>query len=96
MGNFKRWLLCAFLFLICFIILRLLSGITIIEGHGSRGHSGGGHFGHGKKGGNSYYGGRRLGYGGVTLGVTPLYIYDNYYYYQYPYWYSYIPFYGYF
>jgi hypothetical protein len=32
--NIKRWLLCAFLFLICFLFLRWLNNKSIIEGNG--------------------------------------------------------------
>ena len=36
--NIKRWLICAFLFFICFLILRWLSNTNhIIEGYGYRG-----------------------------------------------------------
>ena len=50
--NIKRWLLCAFLMIICFFFLRWLnSTTTIVEGHGGGGHGGGGHGGGGHGGG---------------------------------------------
>jgi len=84
--NIKRWLLCAFLMIICFFFLRWLNSTsTIVEGHGGGGggHGGGGHGG----GRGGYYGGRggyygggrgyyRGGHGGSGYyygGVTPLY-----------------------
>ena len=41
--NIKRWLLCAFLFLICFLILRWLNNTKIMEGYEEGGHGGRGH-----------------------------------------------------
>jgi hypothetical protein len=58
-------------------------------GRGGYGHGG---YGHGGRGYGRYYG----GYGGGTLSVNPLYIYDDYDYYPTPYWYRYIPFYNYY
>jgi hypothetical protein len=56
MTNTKRWLLCAFLFIICFIILQFLNSKNpIVEGHGGGGGGGG-------RGGGG--GGRGAGYGG--------------------------------
>jgi hypothetical protein len=39
MYNIKRWLICAFLFLICFLILRFLNSNTTKEGYNTRRNS---------------------------------------------------------
>jgi hypothetical protein len=94
--NIKRWLICAFLFLVCFLFLRWLNNGKIIEGHGGGGgHGGGRGLGHGNGGNIGYYGGNRryrgtgYYYGGTD--TTPLYVYEE----VDPYWYRYIPFFGY-
>ena len=80
--NIKRWLLCGFLFLICFLFLSWLNNKNVVEGHGgggggrgrgggSRGGGGGGrgHYGgHGGIGHYGGYGGRRGYYGGGYYG----------------------------
>jgi len=69
--NIKRWLLCAFLFLICFLFLRWLNNKNIIvEGHGGGGMGHGGGHG-GGRGRGRYYGG-----GGTAYG-SPLYVYEE-------------------
>jgi hypothetical protein len=87
--NIKRWLLCAFLFLICFLILRWLNNAKIIEGYGCHGgcHCRGCHCrgGHGHRGGGHY--GVHGGYYNGGGAYSPIYIYDDQ-----PYWYRYIPF----
>ena len=103
--NLKRWALCAFLLLICYLVIRVLDGQKILEayggghggggrggGHGGGGRGGGGRYG-GHRGGHGGFGyGRGWGYGGGALAVNPVYIYDDYE----PYWYRYIPFYNYY
>ena len=104
MRNIKRWIICAVLFLICFLILRYLNGQPTIEGHGGRGGRGGyrgrGYGGRSYRGRGGYGYGRGRGYGwggyGGALAVNPLYIYDDYDDYTTPYWYRYIPFYSYY
>ena len=56
MTNMKRWLICAFLFLICYIILINLDGKKITEGLG------------GCRGGCGCRGGLGLGMGGFGRG----------------------------
>ena len=99
----KKLVCCAFVFFLCFLLLRFLSSSQTVEALGGRGGRGGigrrggiGHRGyHGL--GRGYYGGGRGYYGGGGYyGATPVYIYDNYDYYQSPYWYRYIPFMNYF
>ena len=85
--NIKRWLLCAFLFLICFLILRWLNNKNIIEGHGGGGGHGIGHYGGGR--GYGYGGSSGYNYGGPYM--SPLYVYQE----EQPYWYRYVPFFGY-
>lgn len=99
MTNMKRWLICAFLFLICYIIVINLDGKKLVEGLGGHGRGGHGRGGYGRGGyGRGGYGrggyGRGLGgprgyYGGYYPDITPVYLYDNY---TQPYWYRYIPF----
>lgn len=100
MTNMKRWLICAFLFLICYIIVINLDGKKLVEGlggHGRGGRRGGGrgHIGRGGGYGRGL-GGSRGYYGGYYSDITPVYVYDNYDYYTQPYWYRYIPFFNYF
>ena len=65
MTNMKRWLICAFLFLICYIIVINLDGKKLVEGLG--GHGRGGH-GRGMGLGLGGYG-RGLGLGGYGRGL---------------------------
>jgi hypothetical protein len=71
MNNIKRWLLCAVLLYICFLILQYVDGMKTVEGFwvgpgwGRRGWRRGGW---GWRGRRYYYG----GYGGTYLD-------DNYY-----------------
>jgi hypothetical protein len=65
MTTTKRWLICAFLFIICFIILQFLNfKKPIVEGHGggSGGHGGG------SGGGSGGGGGDGGGHGGYSFG----------------------------
>ena len=103
MSDVKKLVCCAFVFFLCFLLLRFLSSSQTVEALGGRGGRGGigrrggiGHRGyHGL--GRGYYGGGRGYYGGGGYyGATPVYIYDNYDYYRSPYWYRYIPFMNYF
>ena len=103
MSDVKKLVCCAFVFFLCFLLLRFLSSSQTVEALGGRGGRGGigrrggiGHRGyHGL--GRGYYGGGRGYYGGGGYyGATPVYIYDNYDYYRSPYWYRYIPFMSYF
>jgi len=73
--NIKRWLVCGFLFIICFLFLRWLNKSSVVEGHGGGGgghggvgggHGGGGHGGGGHGGG--YYGGHGGGHRGGYYG----------------------------
>ena len=81
----KKWIVCAILFYICYLILNYLS--KPVESFGRRGRGGIGGFGRGLRGG--YYGGRGGYYGGVSY---PVVVTQDYY----PsYWYRYIPFFGY-
>jgi len=110
MMGVKKLVFCAFLFFLCFLLLRFLSSSQTVEalggrgggrGRGGIGHGGGrgyyGGIGHRGGLGRGYYGGGRGYYGGGGYyGATPVYIYDNYDYYQSPYWYRYIPFMNYF
>jgi len=87
MNNIKRWALCAFLFLICFLILRFLDGKSLFEGY------------RGGCGCRGYKGNRRLGipryYGGYSNG-SPMYYYSDSDYVDYYFpeneWYIYKPF----
>ena len=92
----KKLVCCAFVFFLCFFLLRFLSSSQTVEALGGRGGRGG----IGRRGGighRGYYGGGRGYYGGGGYyGATPVYIYDNYDYYRSPYWYRYIPFMNYF
>ena len=79
----KKWLICAFLFFVCYLIIVHLDK-NIAEGFHGRGRGGIGI-------GRGYYGGRRGYYGGVSY---PVPVVDNYYssywypYFLYPsYWY---------
>jgi len=106
----KKLVCCAFLFFLCFLLLRFLSSSQTVEalggrgggrGRGGIGHGGGrgyyGGIGHRGGLGRGYYGGGRGYYGGGGYyGATPVYIYDDYDYYRSPYWYRYIPFMNYF
>ena len=87
MSNIKRWTLCAFLFLVCFLILKMLN----VKTEGYRG------------GGRGYYGrgrGRGYGipryYGGYSSIGFPMYYYSDSYYNDYYFpesqWYIYKPF----
>ena len=79
----KKWITCAFLFFVCYLIIMYLDKtIENFRGGGGRGYGG---MGRGRGGiGRGYYGG---------YGYNPVYIYDDSNYrYSYPYWYSYIPF----
>lgn len=109
MSGVKKLVCCAFVFFLCFLLLRFLISPQTIEALGGRGGRGGiGRGGIGHRGyygrGRGYYGlgrgyhGLGRGYygGGGYYGATPVYIYDNYDYYQSPYWYRYIPFMNYF
>lgn len=103
MSGVKKLACCAFLFFLCFLLLRFLSNTPTIEalrGRGGIWHRGvgcgwrgcGGGLGRGYHGlGPGYYGGGR-GY----YGRRPVYIYDNYDYYPPHYWHRYIPFMNYF
>ena len=91
--NIKRWLLCAFLFLICFLILRWLNNGKIFEGY--CGCGGGGGRGYYRRQGYERQGYGRQGYGrqGYYYGggaSSPPYMYDD----DQPYWYRYVPFFG--
>ena len=104
----KKLVYCAFVFFLCFLLLRFLTSSQTVEalggGRGGRGGRGGGigrGGGMGRRGGlgRGYHrGGLGRGYygGGGYYGASPVYIYDNYDYYQSPYWYRYIPFMNYF
>jgi len=105
----KKLVCCAFLFFLCFLLLRFLSSSQNVEALGGRGGGRGrggigrgmGRGGIGHRGyhglGRGYYGGGRGYYGGGGYyGATPVYIYDDYDYYRSPYWYRYIPFMSYF
>ena len=107
MMGVKKLVCCAFLFFLCFLLLRFLSSSQNVEALGGRGGGRGrggigrgmgrGGIGHRGYYGRGYYGGGRGYYGGGGYyGATPVYIYDNYDYYQSPYWYRYIPFMSYF
>jgi hypothetical protein len=106
MSGVKKLVFCAFIFFLCFLLLRFLSSSQNIEALGGRGGGRGRGGGIGRRGGmgrgyhgigRGYYGGGRGYYGGGGYyGATPVYIYDNYDYYQSPYWYRYIPFMNYF
>jgi len=110
MMGVKKLVCCAFLFFLCFLLLRFLSSSQTVEalggrgggrGRGGIGHGGGrgyyGGIGHRGGLGRGYYGGGRGYYGGGGYyGATPVYIYDDYDYYRSPYWYRYIPFMNYF
>jgi hypothetical protein len=110
MMGVKKLVCCAFVFFLCFLLLRFLSSSQTVEALGGRGGRGGigrrggiGHRGYygGGRGyhglGRGYYGGGRGYYGGGGYyGATPVYIYDDYDYYRSPYWSRYIPFMNYF
>ena len=109
MMGVKKLVCCAFLFFLCFLLLRFLSSSQNVEALGGRGGGRGrggigrgmGRGGIGHRGyhglGRGYYGGGRGYYGGGGYyGATPVYIYDDYDYYRSPYWYRYIPFMSYF
>jgi hypothetical protein len=88
----KKWIGCAILFYICYLILNYLS--NSVESFGRRGRGGFGRGYYGGRGGyyggrGGYYGGRGGYYGGVSY---PVVVTQDYY----PsYWYRYIPFFGY-
>jgi rhoptry neck protein 2 len=63
MRNIKRWTICAFLFFICFLILRFLNGKKSVEGYGGHGSMGHGSMGHGSMGHGSM-GHGSMGHGG--------------------------------
>ena len=110
MSGVKKLVCCAFVFFLCFLLLRFLISPQTIEALGGRGGIGRGGIGRGMgrgvgcgwRGcgggiGRGYHGlGRGYYGGGGYYGATPVYIYDNYDYYQSPYWYRYIPFMNYF
>jgi len=79
MTNTKRWLICAFLFIICFIILQFLnSKKPIVEGHGGGGGGGGGHGGGGFSRGGHGGGFGRGGFGRGGFGRSWGGYYGNY------------------
>ena len=92
----KKWICCAILFYICYLIVKYLDKRVENFGRGGRGGFGRGRGGYyGGRGG--YYGGRGGYYGGGYYGgrdvVYPVVIADN----SYPsyWWYRYVPFFGY-
>ena len=96
----KKWIACAVLFYICYLIVKYLEKNVESFGGGRGGGRGrGGHYGgrgghYGGRGG--YYGGRGGYYGGG--GSYPVVVTEDYYpsYWWYPsYWYRYAPIFGY-
>lgn len=89
----KKWIGCAILLYICYLIVNYLSKPVESFGRGRGGYYGGrGHYG--GRGGyyGGYYGGRGGYYGGGDV-VYPVVVADN----SYPsyWWYRYVPFFGY-
>jgi hypothetical protein len=92
----KKWICCAILLYICYLIVNYLDkpvesfGGGVGRGGGGFGRGGIGGFGRGGFGRGGYYGGRGGYYGGRVS--YPLVVTQDYY----PsYWYRYIPFFGY-
>lgn len=89
----KKWICCAVLFYICYLIIQYLD--RTIEKFGGRGGRGGYYGRHYGGRGVGYYGGRGVGYYGGRNIVYPV-VADNYYpsYWWYPsYWQRYVPYY---
>ena len=102
----KKWIACAVLFYICYLIVKYLE--KNVESFGGRGggRGRGGYYGgrggyYGGRGRGGYYGGGRGGYYGGYYGgggSYPVVVTQDYYpsYWWYPnYWYRYVPFFGY-
>lgn len=70
MSGVKKLVCCAFVFFLCFLLLRFLSSSQNIEALGGRGGGRGrGGIGRGMgRGGHGYYGGHRGYYGGMGRG----------------------------
>ena len=87
----KKWIGCAILFYICYLIVIYLD--KHVENFGGRGRGFGRGFGRG-----GYYGGRGGYYGGRGAISYPVVVNQDYYpsYWWSPsYWYRYVPFFGY-
>lgn len=91
MNNIKRWILCAFLFLVCLYILKLLN----VKSEGYRGCRGCGARGSGRGRGIGMWSIPRY-YGGYSQLGYPMYYYNDIDYFDYYYpesqWYIYRPF----